>query len=264
VFVPESALNRVQIWEEGSMTPIRNISAGLTSPFAVFASITGDVYVDNGWYNGRVDKWTSNATNSVTAMYVIGACYSLFVDIYGNLYCTISDSNIVVKKLFGDDANTTQIVAGNGSAGSTPNMLNIPRGIFVDLNFNLYVADCNNDRILLFQPGQLNATTIIGNGSSGITTIRFPMAIMIDADGYFFILEFFNTRIVRVGPNSSACIAACTLRIGSAANQLNYPWSFSFDSYGNIFVVDRGNSRIQKFLFNNDSCGKFYVNRNDD
>jgi DNA-binding beta-propeller fold protein YncE len=190
-------------------------------------------------------------------MYVIGACYSLFVDIYGNLYCTISDSHIVVKKLFGDDANTTQIVAGNGSAGSAPNMLNIPRGIFVDLDLNLYVADCDNDRIQLFPPDQLNATTIIGNGSSGITTISLPMAIMIDVDGYFFILEYQNSRIVRVGPNSFTCIAACTGTNGSAANQLNYPWNFAFDSYGNIFVADRFNSRIQKFLLINNSCGKF-------
>jgi hypothetical protein len=41
----------------------------------------GDIYVDNGNSNNRVDKWPLNGTNSSSAMYVQNACYGLFVDI---------------------------------------------------------------------------------------------------------------------------------------------------------------------------------------
>jgi hypothetical protein len=44
---------------------------------------------------------------------------------------------------------------------------------------------------------------------------------------------------------------------GSAANQLSMPRHLSFDSYGNIFVVDGYNNRIQKFLLATNSCGKY-------
>jgi hypothetical protein len=262
IFVVEETLNRVQVWLEGNVTAVLNISTGLNSPLSVFASNT-DAYVDNGMYNGQVGKWSINVTNSTAAMYVNSACYSLFVDIYDNLYCCLGNLHKVVKKSFNDDANTTQIVAGNGSAGSASNMLNNPRGIFVDLNFNLYVADCNNNRVQFFQPGYLNATTIVGNGSSGTITINCPIGVLIDADENLFILEFNNSRILELGPNGLKCIAACTNISGSASNQLNGPSSFSFDSYGNIYVADEYNSRIQKFLLNNDSCGKFYININD-
>jgi sugar lactone lactonase YvrE len=34
---------------------------------------------------------------------------------------------------------------------------------------------------------------------------------------------------------------------GEQSNQLNYPIGLSFDRHGNLYVVDRGNHRVQKF-----------------
>ncbi len=34
---------------------------------------------------------------------------------------------------------------------------------------------------------------------------------------------------------------------GSQSNQLNGPWGLSFDRHGNLYVVDGGNHRVQKF-----------------
>jgi hypothetical protein len=41
-------------------------------------------------------------------------------------------------------------------------MLKEPKGIFVDIQFRLYVADFTNNRIQCFQPGQVNAKTVAG------------------------------------------------------------------------------------------------------
>jgi hypothetical protein len=148
-------------------------------------------------------------------------------------------------------------VAGNVSAGSTSNMLNGPNGIFVDINFILYVADCGNARIQQFQPGQLNGTTVVGNGAPGTFTLSGPVAVTTDGDGYLFIVDYYGNRIVGSGPNGYRCVIGCSGLSGSASDQLYYPRSFSFDSFGNIFVVDTGNSRIQKFMLATNSCGKF-------
>jgi hypothetical protein len=258
VYVTEQALQQVQVWSEGSMIPTRNISGGLLNPYGLFVTDNGDVYVDNGASNNRVDKWTINAANSTIAMYVDGRCYSLFIDIYGNLYCSLDTYHTVVRKLFDDDANISTIVAGNNVAGNAPNMLNSPRGIFADLNLNLYVADFANNRIQRFESGQFNATTVAGSSANGTITLNGPTGITLDTDGYLFIVDSTSFRIIGSGPDGFRCIVACTITNGPALNQLDSPSSLSFDNYGNLFVVDTSNSRIQKFPLMSNSCGKFF------
>jgi hypothetical protein len=257
VYVTEQGNNRVQVWLEGNMTPTRTISGGLNSPLGTFVTLNGDIYIDNSMFNGRIDKWTLNATNSTTVMYVSGTCFGLFIDIEENLYCSMDPPNQVIKKSLHNNANTFFIVARTGTAGSASNMLNGARGIFVDSNLNLYVADCWNNRIQLFPAGQSNGTTIIINGSNAALSLYIPTAVVLDFDGYLFIADYGNSRILGSGPTGFRCIVGCTASTGSAPNQLHYPASFSFDSSGNLFVIDCGNNRLQKFLLLSNSCGKF-------
>jgi tripartite motif-containing protein 71 len=259
VYVAETQLNRVQVWSEGSVTPVRTISGSLQSPYAVFASITGDLYVDDGQLNHRVDKWILNATNSIKVMSVTDGCYGLFIDTNNYLYCSMNRQNIVIKQSLNNGTNTTLSVGGTGSMGSASNELRNPQGIFVDINFNLYVADCGNNRIQFFESGQSNAVTVAGNGATGTITLNNPTAVVLDANGYLFITDSRNNRIVRSGPNGFQCLLGCTGGSSSASNQLNNPQSLSFDSYGNLFVVDTNNNRIQKFVLTTNSCGKHLI-----
>ncbi|CAF1198564.1 unnamed protein product [Adineta ricciae] len=253
LYVAAPILNRILVWPEDSINVSRDISGGLNEPYSMFISTIGDVYVDNGKYNGRVDKWTLNATSSVVAMYVNGICYGLFIDVSDHLYCSIGNSHIVVKKSLNDSVNSTTAVAGTGTFGNAPNMLYGPRGIFVDLELNLYVADCFNNRIQLFLTNDSNATTIVGNGSNETITLSYPIAIVLDADRHLFILEYGSGRVVGPGFNGYRCVIGCT-GSGSASNQLYQPTSLSFDSYGNLFIADTHNNRVQKFFLITNSC----------
>ena len=192
-------------------------------------------------------------------MYVIDYCYNLFIDVYGSLYCSLSDHHQVVKKLFNAGSNSTRTIAGNGSAGSKSNMLRTPIGIFVDFQLNLYVADCGNDRIQFFPLGQINGTTVVGKKATGTITLDCPMGLILDSNGYLFITDTNNNRIVGSGPNGYRCIVGCDGN-GSAANQLSHPRMINFDSYGNLFVVDALNNRIQKFVLVTNSCTSKYSN----
>ena len=135
-------------------------------------------------------------------------------------------------------------------------MLNSPRGIFVNTKFNLYVADSGNNRIQLFQYGHFNATTTLGTGAPGTISLDWPLAVVLDADGYLFIADRDHHRIVGANPYGFRCIVGCTGINGTASNQLNSPRSLAFDSYGNIFVADRDNHRVQKFLLATNFCRK--------
>jgi hypothetical protein len=265
IYVTATNLNKMLEWTEGANTLSRNISAGLNGPCGIFATINGDVYVDNGAVNHRVDKWSWNATSSIVVMNVTSRCFSLFVDINDTLYCSNDGEFKVVKMSLNDGSNTVTIAAGTGVQGSQPDMLYYPNGIFVDMTFNLYVADWGNNRVQLFQPGQLNGTTLAGNGASGSIALSGPSGVVLDADENLFITDCGNTRIISSSPSGFQCLLGCSGGSGSAANQLNHPYSLSFDSYGNLFVVDSNNNRIQKFLLATNSCGKCFISylRND-
>jgi hypothetical protein len=110
----------------------------------------------------------------------------------------------------------------------------------------------------MFQSGQLNATTAAGNGAPGTIILSYPIDVILDADGYLFIVDSDNQRIIGSGLAGFRCVAGCSGTYGSASNQLFYPQTMAFDSYGNIFVMDTDNSRIQKFFLTADSCGMYY------
>ncbi|CAF1246977.1 unnamed protein product [Adineta steineri] len=248
LYVCEYSKNMIQVWLENSTIPIRNISGGLSSPYAMFVTVNGDVYVDNGNSNSQVDKWAVNTTTGVSVMIVKAACYGLFVDIYNNIYCSQYAYHQVVTKSLNSSSNMWIIAAGTDCQGSTSNTLYNPRGIFVDTNLNLYVADYNNNRIQLFLSNQLNAVTVAGSGASSTISLSGPSGVVLDADGYLFITDSSNNRIIGSGPNGFRCLVGCSQVAGSASNQLNNPLTLSFDSHGNIFITDGSNYRIQKFL----------------
>ncbi|CAF3911058.1 unnamed protein product [Adineta steineri] len=231
------------MWPAGSAIPTRNITGSLNGPYSVFVTANGDVYVDNG-FKGRVRKWTLNATTSVTVMYVSDVCYGLFVDMNNTIYCSQARANVIVASSPDGNANSSTIVAGNGSSGSTSNMLYFPMGIFVDVNFNLYVADSDNDRIQFFKYGQMDGTTVVGEEASVSFALRSPTSIVLDANSDLFIVDSYNTRIVRSSSTGFRCVIGCTNAGGSNSDQLPYPWALAFDSYGNIFVSDYSKNQL--------------------
>ncbi|CAF0754273.1 unnamed protein product [Adineta steineri] len=259
VYTVDRDEKQILMWMNNSINPNKIISANFASSYSIFVTNNGDIYYDNGKKNSRVDKWISNTNTSVNVMNVNSSCYGLFIDINDTLYCSMSLNHMIVKRWLNDSAIISTTVAGTGIRGNASNKLFNPQGIFVDLNFNLYVADCSNHRIQLFKHGELNGITIVGLGSTtNNISLNRPSAIVLDADGYLFIVDRWNSRIIRSRSNYIRCIIGCYGK-GSQSHQLSSPTSLSFDSYGNIFIHDSNNHRIQKFDFLPNSCGKFKI-----
>ena len=252
------SVDSILVWTEGSPNVTRRLFGNLSHSHSIFATTGGDVYADNGYDNHRLEKWGINETDSTSIMSINGTCGGLFIDIDDSLYCSYTLYHQVWKKPVNGDSNSSIIIAGNGNIGAEPNMLNNPYGIFVDINLSFYVADFGNHRIQLFKSGQMNGTTVAGTGAPGTITLYKPIAVILDADGYIFIADYGHHRIVGSGPNGFRCIAGCTGTNGAAANQFNEPRALSFDSYGNLYVADSVNSRIQKFMLGKNSCGKSF------
>ncbi|CAF1272191.1 unnamed protein product, partial [Adineta steineri] len=254
IYVANQENNTIVIWHEESVDQVKIIRGNFTRPASLFVTSNGDIYIDDGTKNGRVQKWSAEINTFVTVMNVNSSCYGLFVDINNTLYCSMAEHRQVVKRSLNDAVMTlNRAAAGTGTVGLASNQLSSPREIFVDVNLDLYVVDCLNDRVQLFQPGESNGITVAGSGSLNPTIILYyPTEIILDADKYLFIVDSLNNRIVSSGLNGFRCLVGCYEK-GSQSNQLNDPHSLSFDCSGNMFVTDSSNSRIQKFLLMKDS-----------
>ena len=190
-------------------------------------------------------------------MSVCKQCAGMFLDSNNDLYCSQYDAHQVIRRSLPSSSNPTSIVAGTGCPGSAKNMLNYPQGIFVTLNFDLYVADTWNNRIQLFRSGETDASTVAGNGSNGTTiSLSRPSGVVLDADGSLFIVDRGRHRIVRSSSLGWQCLVGCTGVLGAASDHLNNPTTMNFDSDGNLLVSDSGNNRIQKFFLATNSCGR--------
>ncbi|CAF1494913.1 unnamed protein product [Rotaria sp. Silwood1] len=255
VYVANRENGQIIVWNNASSTPTRIISTNLTNPWSLFVTTDSDIYADHGNDNGHVDKWTFNATQSAIAINVHGWCTGLFVDINCHLYCASMTNHRVVKTALNNGQTVSVVVAGTGCPGPVPNMLDHPHGIFVDNQFNLYVADTDNNRIQFFAPDQKKGITMAGYGAKVRFILNRPTSIVLDGDGYLFIVESQNHRIIRSIPNGFKCLVGCFGNSGTTSNQLDYPQTMAFDTTGNIFVSDFNNHRIQKFQLTRNSCG---------
>ncbi|CAF1452778.1 unnamed protein product [Adineta ricciae] len=254
VYVTSYSNNKIMVWPKGSSSPSKTMSAGLKNSYTMFVTISGDIIVDNGDTHGRVERLLPNGTKSTPAMYVSSYCIGLFVDVNDTIYCSLAKMHEVIKRSLGSNSNTTTVVAGTGNKGASLSRLNTPGGIFVDVNFDLYVADSGNSRVQRFRFGQLNATTVAGAGLNGSVTLDFPTGVILDTDKNLYIVDYYGNRVFRSGLDGFRCLVGCSGKNGSGPTEFYFPITIAFDSYGNIFVADEQNNRIQKFDLMTNSC----------
>ncbi|CAF0861724.1 unnamed protein product [Rotaria sordida] len=233
-----------------------NSASQLRSPKGVAVDQMSAIIVADG-ANFRIQRFPFGSTVGTTVAInssanLIGDMRDLHIDVNNNIYVTDSDYSRVVK--FFPDNGIGVILAGNSGAGSAAHQLQGSYGNFIDGNDTLYVADSGNHRVQMWPAGATNGTTIAGITSTtgtGLLRLKSPMQVIVDNNGYYYIADSGNNRIVKWTSNYAAggtCIAGCTGSAGNASNQLNTPRDLKFDASGNLYVSDRDNNRVQKFM----------------
>ena len=156
-----------------------------------------------------------------------------------------------------------------------------PGGLVFDSSGNLWVADSGHNRILEFVSpfsdgesaslviGQPNFT---GNLCSTITTqsgLCSPGGLAFDTSGNLWVADRVNTRVLEFmfpfsngesaslvlgqsGFNTATCIGGVPgvfnfVGLPTTQSGLCDPYGLAFDSSGNLWVVDAGNSRVLEF-----------------
>jgi hypothetical protein len=191
--------------------------------------------------------------------------YGVTVDPNGNIF--IGDTfNARAREVNTNGIITT--VAGDGTYGYLGDggaaihaELEYPEGVSVDAKRNLFIADLGNNRVRKVETNGI-ISTAAGTGTGGYSgdggaatnaELNAPSDVAVDSTGNFFIAEFSNCRIRKVGTNGIVTTVA-----GNGANgysgdggaatnaALSYPTGVAVDASGNIFVADFGNECIRK------------------
>lgn len=224
-----------------------------------FVDENGSVYVSNFFVNYGIDRIRMNSVQRERVFNTTDRCLGLFVDSNQSIYCSLHNRHIVAKFSLRNFSMKPVIVAGTDlCADSLSNFLTFPYGIFVHINHSLYVADSGNNRIQHFLPMNRSAITVAGYGAPNTIILNEPRAVIVDQDGYLFISDSFNNRIIGSGPNGFRCVVSCVDQTGPLTERVYVPNTIGFNSRGDLIVADQGHDRVQMFQLKSNYCSKLF------
>ncbi|UJR16830.1 hypothetical protein I4U23_003729 [Adineta vaga] len=237
----------------------------LSSPTGIYMDPLDSLYInDNG--NFRSIKYSSGATIGVlvaagmsgSALNQFGAGIRFgYADSNQNVYVADMSNHRVMR--WANGASTGVVVAGNGTFGSTLNQLRNPYSVWVDSNSNVYVAEYMNHRVTKWSPGATAGIVVAGGNGQGTTSdkLSYPSSLVYDESNQdLYITNALSETVIKwhINASNGTFVAGISATSGSSAILLANPIDLKLDRWNNIYVVDRGNSRIQLFC-NGNSTG---------
>ena len=160
----------------------------------------------------------------------------------------------------------TYSYSGDGGQGTSATLA-VPIGVALDASGNIYIGDCYNHRVRKLTVSTSILTTIGGNGATGYSgdggqataaEIKCPGGVNLDSAGNIYIADFgCGYQVIRKITVSTGIISTVA---GVASTSVGYngdniqataatfyiPDDVALDSYGNLYIADRYNSRIRK------------------
>ena len=184
-------------------------------------------------------NWPIEVSSVVDANLAITNPVALAFDPNGNLYVLSSSQHQVkIYNKLSQLQTTIDVNAIN------------PKGLAVNPNRYIYIADTGGNRILKCEPNgspDMNFGTngILGTTGSGNKQFSQPWGIALDGNGQLYVADSNNNRVQIFTPKGKF-----VTKWGQAGNndgQLNTPSGLYALSNEDIFVSDTGNNRIQRF-----------------
>ncbi|CAF0841939.1 unnamed protein product [Adineta steineri] len=134
--------------------------------------------------------------------------------------------------------NAITVAGGNGE-GHELNQLNGPEGIFIDKNKNIFIADCENHRIVEWKYNAKQGQVIAGGNGKGNRTdqLNEPTNVIVDQQNHSIIIaDRSNRRVIQwLNQNQQILI-----------NNINC-YGLAMDKYGFLYVSDWKKSKVRRW-----------------
>jgi Uncharacterized conserved protein len=129
--------------------------------------------------------------------------------------------------------------------------LSFPNGVAVDKKGNVYIADSNNGRLLVYAPDGTLASQVgrgVGTGKLGL-----PRGVSIDDEGRVLVCDATAQGVhayrVLGDPGSDLQYLGFFGSQGIGDGQLSFPNGVANDARGRVYITDTGNNRIQVWSY---------------
>lgn len=225
IYVMDSGNSRIIVLNpDGSFSTTTDPALGLSQPYKITISQSGDIYIAD-FGNNRVVVLNPDFSFSTTSDPGLG--------LYQPQGIALSSGKIYIS----DTLNNRIVVLNPNlslSTTSDPGLgLNNPVGINISASGDIYIADAGNNRIVVLNPDlSLLTTTDPGLG------LNFPEDVIPFISGDIYIADSYTNRIVILNPDLSL---STTTDLGLG---LNYPEGIAISSRGDVYIADANNNRI--------------------
>lgn len=257
-----------------TLVPSAPVLAAGVSPTALTVYGQGGSFTTNTSNKGGISANGLNTPGQVA------------LDSSSNLYVTDTQNNRVLFFLSGS-TTATRVYGQGGSfttnsgnkGGVTADSLDGPIGLLLDNGNNLYVADAQNNRVLVFPGGSTTATQVYGqggafnssnvnHGSLGSDSLSGPSGLALDSGGNLYVADANNNRALffptgstlatRVYGQNDSFITNSANPGGISANTLDLPEDVALDSGGNLYITDSANNRVLFFPGSSTTATRVY------
>ena len=187
----------------------------------------------------------NNSTNANGESTQFASPEAMAIDKEGNYYVTDTGNNRIIKF----DKNF-KYVKHFGEFGSGPGQFDHPHGIGIDSDGNIYINGLNTPKIQKFTN---DGKFIKEWGSEGTGPGQFTLELehlKVDPAGRIFITDGAANPRVQVFDNDGNFLTQFG-KLGVGNGEFKKPEHVAFnekDKKATVYVVDRGNQRIQAFL----------------
>ncbi|CAF0841964.1 unnamed protein product [Adineta steineri] len=130
-------------------------------------------------------------------------------------------------------------VAGGKGEGQQLNQLNRPFGIFIDKNKNIFIADCENHRIIEWKYNAKQGQVIAGGNGKGNRTdqLNCPTDVIVDEKNHSIIISDMSNRRVIQWLNQTQQILIHNINC----------YGLAMDKYGYLYVSDTEKNEVRRW-----------------
>ena len=175
--------------------------------------------------------------------------YGLFVDEDQTIYIADCSNHRIVSWKTG--ATRGEVLAGGKKKGNRLDQLYEPTDVIVDRETDsLLICDSENRRVMRWpRRPHLSTTATSNQGQIVINNIQC-WGLTIDDQGSLYVSDTKKHEVRRYdkGGDKEGIVVAGGHREGEGRHQLNYPTSLFIDSQSTLYVSDKANHRVMKWM----------------